>query len=85
MPRPLGFRSRRGTILAPFFFFLVGFVLTYMVWFSFALSPLEKLYLPAYMTLPMTSRTMQTLPVWWILKTGPKHKPELAIDADVVL
>ena len=53
-------------------------------WFSFVLKPLQKLYLPSYMTLPMTGRTTQTVPVWWIWKTGPKRKPELATDADVV-
>ena len=84
MPQPLRFKAGRGAVLAPTFVFFVGFVLTYLVWFSLALTPLQKLYLPAYMALPMTTRTKQAFPVWQILKTGPKHKSELATDADVV-
>lgn len=84
MPRPLRFRSGLGTILGSAFFFALGFVLAYTLWFSFVLSPLQKLYLPSYMALPMTTRTTQSFPVWWIWKTGPKRKPELATDADVV-
>ena len=84
MPRPLRFRSGLGTILGSAFFFSLGFVLAYTLWFSFVLSPLQQLYLPSYMALPITARTTQSFPVWWIWKTAPKRKPELAIDADVV-
>ena len=84
MPRPLRFRSGLGTILGSVFFFSLGFVLAYTLWFSFVLSPLQQLYLPSYMALPMTTRTTQSFPVWWIWKTGPKRKPELATDPDVV-
>ena len=84
MPRPLRFRSGLGTILGSVVFFALGFVLSYTLWFSFVLSPLQKLYLPSYMALPMTTWTTQSFPVWWIWKTGPKRKPELASDADVV-
>ena len=85
MPRPLRFRSGLGKILGSVFFFSLGFVLAYTLWFSFVLSPLQKLYLPSYLALPMTTRSASaTFPVWWIWKTAPKRKPELAEDADVV-
>lgn len=84
MPRPLNFR-RRGTVLPLLFFVLpLGFAVPFSLWFSLALSPLQKQYFPTYMTMAMTGETARTFPVWWIWKTGPKHKPELADDADVV-
>jgi hypothetical protein len=49
MPRPLRFHSGLGTILGSAFFFALGFALAYTLWFSFVLSPLQKLYLPSYM------------------------------------
>ncbi len=84
MPRPLRFRSRLTVIPVSVFVFSFGFALAFTLWFSFALSPLQRLYLPAYMALPRTGRTTQIVPVWWIWKTGPKHKPELAMDTDIV-
>jgi len=84
VPRPLSFR-RRGTVLPLLFFVLpIGFAIPFALWFSLALSPLQKQYFPTYMAMAVTGETGRTVPVWWIWKTGPKHKPELADDADVV-
>jgi hypothetical protein len=85
MPGPLKFR-RRGTVLLLLFFVLpAGFALSFSLWFSVMLSPLQKQYLPTYMAIAMSGGRVKTSPVWWIWKTGPKRKPMFALDADVVL
>jgi hypothetical protein len=84
MPQPLKFR-RRGTVLLLFFFVLAGgFALSFSLWFSLALSPLQKQYFPTSMAIAMSGGRGKTSPVWWIWKTGPKLKPLFATDADVV-
>ncbi len=79
---------RRRSILLPLLLFFVllpvGFALPFFLYVSFELSPLQKQYFPAYMAMAMTGRTGKTFPVSWVLKTGPKKKPELATDEEVV-
>lgn len=87
MPRPLSFRKRRT--LLPMLLLLIfvlpfGFAVPFVLWFSLALSPLQKQYFPTYMAMAMTGETGRTPPVGWIWKTKPKHKPELAEESDVV-
>jgi len=82
--RPLTFRGRWPGFLILLFLLPVGFALPFTLWFSFILSPLQKQYFPTYMAMAMTQGTARTFPVWWIWKTGPKHRPELADDTDVV-
>jgi hypothetical protein len=82
--RPLTFRRRWPGFLILIFLLTFGFALPFTLWFSFLLSPLQKQYFPTYMAMAMTQGTARNIPVWWIWKTGPKHKPELADDADVV-
>jgi len=82
--RPLTFRRRWPGFLILLFLLPVGFALPFTLWFSFVLSPLQKQYFPTYMAMAMTQGTARTFPVWWIWKTGPKHKSELADDTDVV-
>jgi hypothetical protein len=84
MPRPLHFRRRWTGVLAALFVLLGGFAGSFVLWFSFALSPLQKQYFPTYIVMGMTGGTVRTFPVWWIWKTGPRRKPELADDADVI-
>jgi hypothetical protein len=62
----------------------VGFAASFALWFLLALSPLQRQYFPTYLAIGMTGKSVQTAPVWWIWKTGPKRKPLLALDADVV-
>jgi hypothetical protein len=84
MPRPLSFRRGRLTrILVGLFILFGGFAASFVLWFWLFLSPLQKQYFPTYVAVEMTG-TLQTFPVWWIWKTGPKRKPELADDADVI-
>ena len=84
MPRPLNFRRRWTLVPLLFLVLAVGFAVPFALWFSLALSPLQKQYFPTYMAIAMTGETARTFPVWWIWKTGPKRKPELAEDSDVV-
>ncbi len=85
MLRPLMFRRRRWTaIFVGLFIVHAGFAASFALWFSLALSPLQKQYLPTYMAIGMTGGRAKTFPVWWIWKTGPKRKPLLALHADVV-
>ncbi len=82
MPQPLTFK-RRGAALPLIFFVLpLGCFLSFMAWSWFLLTPLQKQYFPAYTA--MAVQGSRPLPVWWIWKTAPKHKPELAGDEDVV-
>jgi hypothetical protein len=84
MPRPLSFRRGRLTrILAGLFILFGGFAGSFVLWFWLVLSPLQKQYFPTYMAVEMAG-TLRTFPVWWIWKTGPRRKPELAGDADVI-
>jgi len=81
VPRPLQFRRRFPALIL----FLSGaFALPFALWFWFALTPLQKQYFPTYMATAMTGGTARTVPVWWIWKTAPKRKPELAQNMDVV-
>ena len=64
--------------------FPIGLAIPFALWFSLALSPLQKQYFPTYMAMALTGETGRTPPVPWIWKTGPKHKPELADEADVI-
>jgi hypothetical protein len=84
MPQPLRFRRRWPGILAGLFILHVGFAASFALWFMLALSPLQKQYFPTYLAIGMTGRSVKTVPVWWIWKTGPKRKPLFALDADVV-
>jgi hypothetical protein len=84
MSRPLHFRRRWTVVLAGLFVLFGGFAVSFSLWFWLVLSPLQKQYFPTYMAMEMTGGSVGTSPVWWIWKTGPKHKPELANDADVV-
>ncbi len=84
MPRPLQFRGRT-MIWAPIF--ALAMALTLIAWYSFFLTPLQRLYL-----VPFAWNQMQdgpggaglAGPVWTVFKTAPKRKPELAHDGDVV-
>ena len=84
MPRPLRFRRRWTGIFVHGFVLFGGFALSFVLWWSLALSPLRQQYFPTYMATAMTGQTARTFPVWWIWKTAPKRKPELASDADVI-
>ena len=84
MPRPLGFRRPWTFLPTAVFFLSIAFAVPFVLWFWFVLSPLQKQYLPAYLGLRATGTTARTTSVWWIWKTAPKRKPELAADADVI-
>jgi hypothetical protein len=84
MPQPLRFRRRRPGILTGLIILHVGFAASFALWFSLALSPLQKQYFPTYLAIGMTGRSVKTFPVWWVWKTGPKRKSLLALDADVI-
>jgi hypothetical protein len=84
MPRPLHFRRRRSVVPGGLFLLFVGFVVSFALWFSLALSPLQKQYFPTYMILAMSKGSPKTFPVQWIWKTGPRRKPEFANETDVV-
>ncbi len=83
MAQPLKFQRRWG-LIKTFFLLTAGFALTFCLWFWFVLSPLQKVYLPAYMALRMAEGRVPEASVWWIRKTAPKRLPELAHDEDVV-
>ena len=83
MPGPLKFRRRWTGIFAGLFILFFGFSGSFVLWFWLVLSPLQKQYFPTYLAVEMTG-TLRTFPVWWIWKTGPKRKPELAGEADVI-
>jgi hypothetical protein len=83
MPGPLKFRRRWTGIFAGLFILFFGFSGSFVLWFWLVLSPLQKQYFPTYLAVDMTG-TLRTFPVWWIWKTGPKRKPELADEADVI-
>ena len=83
MPGPLKFRRRWTGIFAGLFILFFGFSGSFVLWFWLVLSPLQKQYFPTYLAVNMTG-TLRTFPVWWIWKTGPKRKPELADEADVI-
>jgi hypothetical protein len=84
MPRPLQFRRRWTVALRGLFLLFIGFVGSFALWFSLALSPLQKQYFPTFMILAMSEGSPRPFPVWWIWKTGPRRKPELANETDVV-
>ena len=84
MPRPLHFRRRRSAVVGGLFLFFGGFIGSFGLWFSLALSPLQKQYFPTYMIFAMSEGSPKTFPVQWIWKTGPRRKSELANEADVV-
>ncbi|MDQ2839439.1 MAG: type IV secretion system DNA-binding domain-containing protein [Acidobacteriota bacterium] len=84
MPGPLQFRSRFMVLPLLVFVFSGAIALPFALWFSFALTPLQRQYFPAYVAAAMTGSTAKSVPVWWIWKTAPKRKPELAQNADVI-
>jgi Type IV secretion-system coupling protein DNA-binding domain len=84
MPRPLHFRRRRSAVVGGLFLLFAGFVGSFALWFSLALSPLQKQYFPTYMILAMSEGSPRPFPVQWIWKTGPRRKPEFAKETDVV-
>jgi hypothetical protein len=84
MPRPLNFRRRWSVVIAVLFVLPAGFAASFALWFSLLLSPLQKQYFPSYLALGMSRGIVRTVPVWWIWKIGPKRKPLLALDADVL-
>ncbi len=65
MPRPLQFRRRfPALILFLVFVFSGAFALPLALWFSFALTPLQKQYFPTYLATAMTGGTAKSIPVW---------------------
>ena len=67
---------------------LICFVASFALWFLIALTPLQRQYVGSYVTAPMVrsmvGRRRAKVQVWWVSKTAPKRKPELAAEADVV-
>ncbi len=85
MPRPLQFRRSFPWLIAMLALLLPAAVaVPYAVWFSFLLTPLQKQYLGTYMSSSMLSGMAEDVTLRSILLTGPKRKPALAHDADVV-
>ena len=85
MSRPLQFRRSFFGLIVMFALLLpVAVAVPYAVWFSFLLTPLQKQYLGTYMSSSMLSGTAKEVTLRSILLTGPKRKPALAHDADVV-
>ena len=62
----------------------VAVAVPYAVWFSFILTPLQKEYLGTYMSCSMLSGTAKDVGFRSALLSGPRRKPELAHNADVV-
>ena len=83
MPRPLRFRRNFMVLPLILFVLLAALPLPFALWFSLAFSPLQQQYFGAYLAADTERATAMSVPVWWIWKTGPKRKPELAHDADV--
>ncbi len=85
MPRPLQFRRSFPWLIAMLALLLpVAVAVPYAVWFSFLLTSLQKQYLGTYMSSSMLSGMAKDVTLRSILLTGPKRKPALAHDADVV-
>ena len=84
MARQLKFRRRWTGVLVGLLLLLGGFLGSFALWISFALSPLQKQYFPTYMAMGMTGSAARTIPVWWIWKTGSRRKPEIAVEADLI-
>ena len=84
VPRPLQFRRRWPRFFVHGFVFFVAFAASFVAWWSLAMSPLQQQYFPTYVVMGMTGQTVPSWPVWWIWKTAPGRRPELAQDADVV-
>jgi hypothetical protein len=85
MRRPLQFRRRfPALILFLISIFSGAFALPFDLRFSVVLSPFQKQYFPTYTATAMTGGTTISMPVWWIWKTAPERKPQLAHNADVV-
>ena len=85
MSRPLQFRRSFLGLIAMLAILIPGAIaVPYAVWFSFLLTPLQKQYLGTYMSSSMLSGTAKEVMLRSILLTGPKRKPSLAHDADVV-
>jgi len=85
VPRPLQFRRSFPWLIAMLALLLpVAVAVPYAVWFSFLLTPLQKQYLGTYMSSSMLSGMAKDVTLRSILLTGPKRKPALAHDADVV-
>ncbi len=85
MPRPLQFRRSFPWLIAMLALLLPAAVaVPYAVWFSFLLTPLQKQYLGTYMSSSMLAGTTKDVSFRSVLLNGPKRKPDLAHDADVV-
>jgi len=85
VPRPLQFQTSFPWLIAMLALLLpVAVAVPYAVWFSFVLTPLQKQYLGTYMSSSMLSGMAKDATLRSILLTGPKRKPALAHDADVV-
>ena len=89
MARPLQFRRRsRISFLLWIFVGLICVAVSFVLWFLVALTPLQRQYVGSYVTAPlvrsMVGRRRAKVQVWWVSKTAPKRKPELAAEADVV-
>ncbi len=85
MPRPLQFRRSSLWLMVSFALLLpVAVAVPYAVWFSFILTPLQKEYLGTYMSCSMLSGTAKDVSFRSALLSGPRRKPDLAHNADVV-
>jgi hypothetical protein len=84
VPRPLRFQRRWSLLPMLFLVLPLGLAASYLVWFSFVLTPLQQQYLASYMAVSGAAKSSRPLPVWWIVKTAPKQKSHFAEDADVV-
>jgi len=85
VPRPLQFRRSFPWLIAMLALLLpVAVAVPYAVWFSFLLTPLQKQYLGTYMSSSMLAGTTKDVSFRSVLLNGPKRKPALAHDADVV-
>lgn len=85
MVRPLQFRHSFPWLIVSLALLLpVAVAVPYGVWFSFVLTPLQKEYLGTYMSCSMLGGTARDVPFRSVILTGPKPKPELAHDADLI-
>jgi len=85
LPRPLQFRRSFLWLMVSFALLLpIAVAVPYAVWFSFILTPLQKEYLGTYMSCSMLSGTAKDVSSRSVLLNGPRRKPELAHDADVI-
>ncbi len=88
MPRQMKFKSALSGMLLWVFVLPMVLAASFVAWSTFALSPLQRQYFGTYSLVEtaggMPGGLNRTAWVWWIQKTGPKRKPELAHNTDVV-